>query len=117
MAVFRLLRPLGTHAELILAQLHGLLTKMNAAYFAADKRPADDRWAKYLEFQLFVEDNLTEHPTIERIAEDLAISTDALYQLMKHYASPQGVPDQLAHAGGLVPPALPGMVLGEGTGV
>jgi AraC-like DNA-binding protein len=35
---------------------------------------------------VFVEDNLTEHPTIGRIAEELAVSTDSLYQLVKHYA-------------------------------
>lgn len=81
-----LLRTPDTHPELILAQLNSLLTEMNAAYFAADKQPTDDRLAKYLEFQLFVEDNLTEHPTIERIAQDLAVSTDGLYQLVKHYA-------------------------------
>lgn len=81
-----LLRTLGTHPELILAQLNSLLTEMNTAYFAATKQPADDRLAKYLEFQLFVEDNFTEHPTIERIANDLAVSTDSLYQLVKHYA-------------------------------
>lgn len=81
-----LLRTPDTNPELVLAQLNCLLVEMNAAYFATEKQPADDRLAKFLEFQLFVEDNLTEHPTIERIAEDLAVSTDGLYQLVKQYA-------------------------------
>lgn len=75
-----------TNPELVLAQLHSLLTEINAAYFAVDEQPADDRLAKYLKFKVFVEDNLTEHPSIGRIAEALAVSTDSLYQLVKHYA-------------------------------
>jgi AraC family transcriptional activator of pobA len=81
-----LLRTPDTNLELVVAQLHSLLTEINAAYFASDEQPADDRLAKYLKFQVFVEDNLTEHPRIGRIAEALAVSTDSLYQLVKHYA-------------------------------
>ena len=59
---------------------------MDVAYFAAAEQPANDRLAKYIEFSVFVEDNLTEHPTIGRIAEELAVSTDSLYQLVKQHA-------------------------------
>jgi len=89
-AIFELLTGLlstpDTNPELILAQLNSLLTEINAAYFAAAEQPADDRLAKFIKFRVFVEDNLTEHPTIGRIAEELALSTDSLYQLVKHYA-------------------------------
>lgn len=81
-----LLRTPDTNPELILAQLNSLLTEINVAYFAATEQPADDRLARYLRFRLFVEDNLTAHPTIGRIAAELALSTDGLYQLVKHYA-------------------------------
>jgi AraC family transcriptional regulator, transcriptional activator of pobA len=80
-----LLRAPDTNPDLVLAQLNSLLTEMNAAYFVADKKPMEDRLAKFIEFKVFVEDNLTEHPTIGRIAEALAVSTDSLYQLVKHY--------------------------------
>lgn len=89
-AVFELLTGLlstpDTNPELILAQLNSLLTEINVAYFAAAEQPADDRLAKYIKFRVFVEDNLTEHPTVGRIAAALALSTDSLYQLVKHYA-------------------------------
>jgi AraC-like DNA-binding protein len=88
--IFELLRSLlhmpDTDQELVLAQLHSLLTEINAAYFAATATPADERLAKYIAFRRLVEDNLTEHPTIGRLAEELALSTDSLYQLVKHYA-------------------------------
>lgn len=88
--IFELLKGLlstpDTNPELILAQLHSLLTEINVAYFTAAEQPAPDRLAKYIAFSVFVEDNLTDHPTIEHIAEELALSTDKLYQLVKHYA-------------------------------
>lgn len=76
----------NTNPELILVQLHSLLTEINVAYFEAEAKPADDRLATYFRFQAFVENNLTEHPTIGRISEELALSTDSLYQLVKQYA-------------------------------
>lgn len=81
-----LLRTPDTNPELILAQLHSLLTEIDVAYFAVTEKPTDERLTKYLQFSVLVEDNLTEHPTIGRIAAELAVSTDSLYQLVKHYA-------------------------------
>lgn len=89
-AIFELLMGLlstpDTNPELILAQLNSLLTEINVAYFAAAEQPADEQLAKFIKFRIFVEDNLTEHPTIGHIAAALALSTDSLYQLVKHYA-------------------------------
>lgn len=89
-AIFELLMGLlstpDTNPELILAQLHSLLTEINVAYFATAATPADERLAKYIAFRQFVEDHLTAHPTIGCIAAELALSTDSLYQLVKHYA-------------------------------
>ena len=75
-----------TNPELILVQLHSLLTEINVAYFAAVATPADERLTNYIAFRVFVEDHLLEHPAIGRIAAELALSTDSLYQLVKHYA-------------------------------
>lgn len=80
-----LLRTTDTDPELILAHLNSLLTEINTAYFANDKRPADDRLAKFIAFKMFVEDNLINHPSIREIAEELTVSTDSLYQIVKHY--------------------------------
>ncbi|OON70352.1 helix-turn-helix domain-containing protein [Hymenobacter sp. CRA2] len=89
-AVFELLMGLlstpDTAPELLLAHLNSLLTEIDTAYFAACGKPMDDKLTKYLGFKVFVENNLTEHPTIGRIAEELALSTDSLYQLVKQYS-------------------------------
>lgn len=76
----------GTDAELILAHLNSLLTEVNMAYFAMDENPGDGKLSKYIGFQVFVEDNLVNHPTIKDIAEELALSTDGLYQIVKQYS-------------------------------
>lgn len=81
-----LLSTMDTDPELILAHLNSLLTEINTAYFATDGNPAVDKLSKFIGFQVFVENNLTDHPTIKRIAEELALSTDSLYQIVKHYS-------------------------------
>ncbi|GGH63898.1 hypothetical protein GCM10011379_15330 [Filimonas zeae] len=75
-----------TDAELILAHLNSLLTEMNAAYFANEAKQADHKLSAFIKFKLFIENNLTTHPSIKQIAKELAISTDSLYQLVKHYS-------------------------------
>lgn len=84
--LLELLSKPGNDAELILAHLNSLLTEINTAYFHSDKKPADDKLEKYISFQLFLENNLTDHPTIKDIAEKLAVSTDSLYQIVKQYS-------------------------------
>ena len=89
-AIFEILLELlskpDNDAELILAHLNSLLAEINAAYFNAGKKPVDDKLSKYINFRLFVENNLTDHPTIQAIAEQLALSTDSLYQIVKQYS-------------------------------
>jgi AraC family transcriptional activator of pobA len=81
-----LLRQPDTAPDLILAQLHSLLTEINVAYFAAAPQPATERLAKFRQFIVFVEDHLTQQPTVGRIADALALSPDSLYHLVKHHA-------------------------------
>ena len=89
-AIFKILQELlstpDTDPELILAHLNSLLTEINTAYFAAGEKPAEDKLSKFIGFKVFVENNLTEHPTIRQIAEELAMSTDSLYQIVKQYS-------------------------------
>lgn len=89
-SVFEILRELlsemDTSADLILAHLNSLLTEINAAYFSADKNPADDKLSKYIRFKLFVENNLTDYLTVQHIAEKLTLNTNSLYNIVKHYS-------------------------------
>ena len=89
-AIFELLLDLlsvvDTEPELILAHLNSLLTEIDTAYFSTDKRPADNKLSQYIRFKLLVEDNLTEHTTIEEIAQQLALNIHNLYTLVKHYS-------------------------------
>ncbi len=89
-AIFELLSGLlstpETEPELILAHLNSLLTEINTAYFTAQQKPADDKLTKYIGFKVFVENNLINHPSIKDIAEQLALSTDSLYQIVKQFS-------------------------------
>ncbi len=84
--LLELLRTMDTDPELILAHLNSLLTEINAAYFSSGRNPADDKLSKYIDFKLFVENNLTDHPTIKDIAGKLALSTGGLYGIVKYYS-------------------------------
>jgi len=81
-----LLSTMDTDPDLILAHLNSLLTEINSAYFAVDKQPADDKLAKYINFKLLIENNLTDHPSIIEIAEELALNTNSLYSIVKQYS-------------------------------
>lgn len=84
--ILDLLSTIDTDPELILAHLNSLLTEINTAYLSADKRLLNDRLTKFIGFKVFIENNLTDHPTIKEIAEQLAVSTDSLYQIVKQYS-------------------------------
>ena len=89
-SIFAILRTLlsvqDTDTELLLAHLNSLMTEINAAYFSNNKNPADDSLATYIRFKMFVENNLTNHPTIKHIAEQLALNTNSLYNIVSHYS-------------------------------
>ena len=88
--IFKLLLALlqtpDTDPDLILAHLNSLMTEINSAYFLTSQKPTDDKLAKFIGFKVFVENNLIDHPSIRQIAEELALSTDSLYQIVKHYS-------------------------------
>ncbi len=81
-----LLKEMGTNPDLILAHLNSLLAEINVAYFSSHKSPVDDKLSKYISFKLFVENNLSDQPTVIDIAEKLAINTNSLYNIVKHYS-------------------------------
>ncbi len=82
----QLLSDRKAQTELVLAHLNSLLTEINIAYFAAQRKVSDEKLSKYIDFKIFVENNLTDHPTITRIAEALAVNTNGLYHIVKHHS-------------------------------
>ncbi|TWF33882.1 AraC family transcriptional regulator [Chitinophaga polysaccharea] len=77
-----------TDTEIILAYLNSLLSEFNSAYFK-NKGPVNilnTNLSKFTEFKLVVETSLTEQPSINAIAEKLALSTNSLYRIVKEYA-------------------------------
>jgi AraC-like DNA-binding protein len=77
----------STDSAIILAYLNLLLSELNSAYFKNE--PADivnTNLSKFVEFKLMVETHLTEQPSIHTIAEQLALSTNSLYRLVKEYS-------------------------------
>jgi AraC family transcriptional activator of pobA len=89
-AVFEILVDLlsapDTEPELVLVHLNSLLTEINLAYFGTNSNTVRAKISKWVDFQVFVEDNLTSHPTIKNIADELALSTDSLYQIVKQHS-------------------------------
>jgi AraC-like DNA-binding protein len=81
-----LLGSMDTDAELILAHLNSLLAEISAAYFGNGKKPADGKLSTYIQFKLLVEANLTDHTSVNEIAEKLAVNTNSLYSIVKNYS-------------------------------
>ncbi|WP_212005331.1 AraC family transcriptional regulator [Chitinophaga sp. HK235] len=74
--------------EVILAYLNSLLSELNSAYFKNKEplNPLNINLSKFIEFKLVVETHLTEQPSINAIAEKLALSTNSLYRIVKEYS-------------------------------
>jgi AraC-like DNA-binding protein len=74
--------------EIILAYLNSLLVELNSAYFK-NKEPINilnTNLSKFIEFKLVVETHLTEQPSINTIAEKLALTTNSLYRIVKEHS-------------------------------
>src|SRR6187402_2183095 len=77
-----------TDTEIVLAYLNSLLVELNSAYFK-NKEPINilnTNLSKFIEFKLVVETHLTEQPSINTIAEKLALTTNSLYRIVKEYS-------------------------------
>lgn len=75
-------------AEIILAHLNSLLTELNNAYFksVAKEKPEPNKLSKYIEFKIAVETHLTEQQSINTIANNLSVTTNNLYNIVKDYS-------------------------------
>jgi AraC family transcriptional activator of pobA len=83
-----------TDTEIILAYLNSMLVELNSAYFKSKESAniLNTNLSKFIEFKLVVETHLTEQPSINTIAEKLALTTNSLYRIVKEYSgiSPKG---------------------------
>ena len=78
----------STDTEIILAYLNTLLAELNSAYFK-NKEPINilnTNLSKFIEFKLVVETHLTEQPSVNTIADKLALTTNSLYRIVKEYS-------------------------------
>jgi AraC family transcriptional activator of pobA len=75
-------------AEIILAHLNSLLTEFNNAYFksAGKEKSETTKLSKYIEFKIAVETHLTEQHSIHAIADNLSITTNNLYNIVKEFS-------------------------------
>lgn len=88
--LFQLLHAPGRQrkVEVILAHLHTVLTEFNTAYFEQYKVPEvvpGAKLSKYIAFKLAVEENLTEQHDVQSIAEQLALTSNTLYGIVKEF--------------------------------
>jgi AraC family transcriptional activator of pobA len=77
-----------TDTEIIFAYLNSLLTELNNAYFKNTEpiNILNNNLSKFIEFKLMVETHLTEQPSVNAIAEKLALTTNSLYRIVKEYS-------------------------------
>lgn len=77
-----------TDTEITLAYLNSLLAELNSAYFknTAPTNILNTNLSKFIEFKLAVETHLTEQPSVNAIAEKLALTTNSLYRIVKEYS-------------------------------
>ncbi|MGG5208241.1 helix-turn-helix domain-containing protein [Chryseobacterium sp. MIQD13] len=77
-----------TDTEITLAYLNSLLAELNSAYFknTAPVNILNNNLSKFIEFKLMVETHLTEQPSVNLIAEKLALTTTSLYRIVKEYS-------------------------------
>ncbi len=75
-------------AEIILAHLNSLLTELNNAYFknVAKEKSESNNLSKYIEFKIAVETHLTEQHSINTIADNLSVTTNNLYNIVKKFS-------------------------------
>ena len=84
----QLLQVKDAPTDLILTHLNSLLTEINHAYFQVQQQQAgsNEKLAKYIAFKLLVEEELTQHLSIEAICRRLAVNATHLYNVVKEFS-------------------------------
>ncbi|HEY1165097.1 MAG TPA: helix-turn-helix transcriptional regulator [Chitinophaga sp.] len=86
--LIQLLQEPDANPELVLSNLNTLLTEFNHTYLANNKRTndPDGQLSKFIGFKLMVEEQFMEQPAVQTIAGSLSLSTNSLYNIVKHYS-------------------------------
>lgn len=86
--LIQLLQEPAANPELVLSNLNTLLAEFNHAYLANNKRKndPDGHLSKFIGFKLMVEEQFMEQPAIQDIADGLSLTTNSLYNIVKHYS-------------------------------
>ncbi|WP_461072881.1 helix-turn-helix domain-containing protein [Spirosoma horti] len=88
--LFNLLHSPGklSKVDIILAHMNALLTELNSAYFVTHQQPtpANPKLSKYVAFTLAVEAQLTQQPDVATIAQQLAMTPNSLYGVVKAFS-------------------------------
>jgi AraC family transcriptional regulator, transcriptional activator of pobA len=76
------------NATIILAHLNSLMTECDIAYFKniTKENAQSHKIQKYIEFKVAVETHLTEQQTIHTIADNLSVTTNNLYNIVKEFS-------------------------------
>lgn len=84
----QLLQEPGAYSDLVLANLNTLLTEFNQTYLANNRRVSDPdgQLAKFIAFKLLVEEQFMKQPAVQTISDNLALTTNSLYNIVKHYS-------------------------------
>lgn len=76
------------NATIILAHLNSVLTEFDIAYFKSvtKENAQSNKIQKYIEFKVAVETHLTEQHSINTIADNLSVTTNNLYNIVKEFS-------------------------------
>lgn len=76
------------NAAIILAHLNSVLTEFDIAYFKSvtKENTQSNKIQKYIEFKVAVETHLTEQHSINTIADNLSVTTNNLYNIVKEFS-------------------------------
>lgn len=76
------------NATIILAHLNSLMTEFNFSYYksVAKGKALSNKIQKYIEFKVAVETHLTEQHSVNTIADNLSVTTNNLYNIVKEFS-------------------------------
>ncbi|MGV7107558.1 AraC family transcriptional regulator [Flavobacterium sp. U410] len=76
------------NAAVILAHLNSVLTEFDIAYFKSvtKENAQSKKIQKYIEFKVAVETHLTEQYSVNTIADNLSVTTNNLYKIVKEFS-------------------------------
>ncbi|MFD0991382.1 AraC family transcriptional regulator [Mariniflexile jejuense] len=76
------------NATIILAHLNSLMTEFDISYFKSvtKENAQSTKIQKYIEFKIAVETHLTEQHSINTIADNLSVTTNNLYNIVKEFS-------------------------------